>query len=194
MPACTTQEKIADQPLICNLFLPMPDTDFRDFLDDVDKLIRFAPEIVPAIESDLDAHARKKKKLRLEDRKFIQSQTADIPDLNIQEREILSQELKLAEGRPRMPADVTYVFMMLRGFLGSLSTKESRMFLRESMSLYGFLEQRGLKMPGVSTILDNVNALSYTTRELIFDRQVSRILQESLDDFKSLTIDSTAEQ
>ena len=192
MPACATQEKIADQPLICNLFLPMPDTDLRDFLDEVENFIRFAPEIVPAIESDLDAHARKKKKLRLEDRKFIQSQTADIPDLNIQEREILSQELKLADGRPRMPADVTYMFMMLRGFLGSLSTKESRMFLRESMSLYGFLEYRGLKMPGVSTILENVNALSYSTRELIFDRQVSRILQESLDDFKSLTIDSTA--
>ena len=93
MPACATQEKIADQPLICNLFLPMPDTDLRDFLDEVENFIRFAPEIVPAIESDLDAHARKKKKLRLEDRRFFQSQTSDIPYLNIQEREILSEEL-----------------------------------------------------------------------------------------------------
>ncbi len=192
MTACATQEKIPNQPLISNLFLPMPDTDFRDFLDEVDKLIRFAPEIIPAIESDLDAHARNKKKLRLEDRKFFQSQTPDIPDLNIQEREILSQELELAEGRPRMPAEVVYVFLMLRGFLGSLSTKESQMFLRESMSLHGFLEQRGLKMPGRSTICENINAVSYQTRELIFDRQVKRILQETLDDFKNLTIDSTA--
>jgi hypothetical protein len=81
---------------------------------------------------------------------------------------------------------------MLRGFLGSLSAKQSRRFLRESMSLYGFLESRGLKMPGVSTILDNLNVVSHKTRELIFDRQIGRVLQEDLDDFKTLTIDSTA--
>ena len=32
MPACATQKTIADQPTISNLFLPVPDTDFRDFL------------------------------------------------------------------------------------------------------------------------------------------------------------------
>ncbi len=192
MPACATQKTIADQPTISNLFLPVPDTDFRDFLDEVSELARFAPEIITAIEGDLDAHAREKKKLRLADRKFLESRTADLPELDIDEGEHLSEELTLEVGRPRMPADAVYVFLMMRGFLGSLSAKQSRRFLRESMSLYVFLESRGLKMPGVSTILDNLNVLSHKTRELIFDRQIAQVLQEELDDFKALTIDSTA--
>ena len=192
MPACATQKTIDDLAFVGNLFLPVPDTDFRDFLDEVAELARFAPEIIEAINGDLDAHAREKKSLRLADRKFFESRTADLPDLDIKECELPSEALTLEVGRPRMPADAVYVFLMLRGFLGSLSTKQSRRFLRESMSLYGLLECRGLKMPGVSTILDNLNVLSHKTRELIFDRQIARILQEDLDDFKALTIDSTA--
>jgi hypothetical protein len=192
MPACATQKRIADQTPIRNLILPVPDTDFHEFLAEVDELAGFAPEIIAAIEGDLDAHAREKKKLRLEDRKFFESQTEDLPELGIEDGELLSAELTLDVGRPRMPADAVYVFLMMRGFLGSLSTKQSRRFLRESMSLYGFLETRGLKMPGVSTILDNLNVITHKTRELIFNRQIARILKEELDDFKMLTIDSTS--
>ena len=47
-------------------------------------------------------------------------------------------------------------------------------------------------MPGVTTIIDNLNVISQKTRELIFDRQIARILGEGLDDFKALTIDSTS--
>ena len=192
MPACATQKTIADQPSISNLFLPVPDTDFRDFLEEVAELARFAPEIIVAIEGDLDAHAREKKKLRLADRKFYESRTEDLPELDIEDIERSTDDLTLAIGRPRMPGEAVYVFLMLRGFLGSLSTKQSRRFLRESMSLYGWLQSRGLKMPGVSTILDNLNVISHQTRELIFDRQIARILGEELDDFKTLTIDSTS--
>jgi len=192
MPACATQEKITDQPAISNLFLPVPDTDFRDFLEEVDEVVRFAPEIITAIEGDLDAHACRKKKLRVEDRKFFESHTEDLPHLGIEDAGLLSEALTLGVGRPRMPAEAVYVFLMLRGFLGSLSTKQSRRFLHESMSLYEWLQSRGLEMPGVSTILDNLNVISHKTRELIFDRQIALILREKLDDFKKLTIDSTS--
>ena len=47
-------------------------------------------------------------------------------------------------------------------------------------------------MPGVSTILDNLNVITHATRTLIFDRQIAYVLQEGLDDFKALTIDSTS--
>ena len=100
MTACATGEKIADTNPYCNLILPIPDTDFRDFLDEVEQLAGFAPEIIEAIEKDLDVHAREKKKLRLEDRRFFEGRTAELPELDIEEEEdILATELKLAMGR-----------------------------------------------------------------------------------------------
>ena len=149
MPTCATEEKKSDSTPLSNLIVPVPDTDFRDFLDEVEELARFAPEIIEAIEKDLDANAREKKKLRLEDRRFFEGRTADLPELDIEERNILAAELNLAAGRPRMPAYAVYVFVMIRGFLGSLTTKPARRFLRVSMSLYGFFQSRGCKVPGV---------------------------------------------
>ena len=69
-----------------------------------------------------------------------EGRTADLPELDIEEENILAAELNLGAGRPRMPAYAVYVFVMIRGFLGSLTTKPARRFVRESMSLYGFLQ------------------------------------------------------
>lgn len=192
MPACATEQNNSVETPLSNLILPIPDTDFRDFLDEVEELAKFAPQIIEAIENDLDANAREKKKLRQEDCRFFASATADFAQLNIQEADILAGELNLGTGRPRMPAYGVYVFLMIRGFLGSLTTKAARRFLRESMSLYGFVQARGLRMPAVTTILENVNLVSHETRELIFDQQIGYILQEQYEDFSKLTIDSTA--
>ncbi len=55
MSACATQERIVKRPPVGNLILPVPDTDFRDSLDEVDGLARYAPRIIEAITKDLDA-------------------------------------------------------------------------------------------------------------------------------------------
>ena len=191
-PARATQNSSPDFPWPSNLILPVPDTDFREFLDEGEQMARSAPEIVEEIERDLDAHAREKKRLRQEDRKFFESQTEELPEWEIAEDEILAAKLTLEAGRPRMSGHLVDVFLMLRGFLGSLSSKPARRFLRESMSRHGFLQDRGLSMPGWTTILENVNAVSYGTRELIFDKQIAFVLQEGLDDFKESTLDSTS--
>ena len=108
--------------------MPVPDTDFREFLDEVEQMARSAPEIVEEIERDLDAHAREKKRLRQEDRKFFESQTEELPEWEIAEDQILAAKLTLEAGRPRMSGPLVYVFLMLRGFLGSLSSKPARRF------------------------------------------------------------------
>ena len=40
---------------LSNLIFPVPDADSRDFMDEVKKLARFAPESIEAMEKDLDA-------------------------------------------------------------------------------------------------------------------------------------------
>ena len=58
----------------------------------------------------------RRKKLRLEDRRFYESRTAELAELEIEEEEeILATELKLAMGRPRMAASAVYLFLMIRG-------------------------------------------------------------------------------
>ncbi len=61
-------QKSTDQPSNPSLFLTLPDTDFRNYLQEVDHFIREAPEITAAIECDLDAHAREKKLRRIQGR------------------------------------------------------------------------------------------------------------------------------
>ena len=91
---------------------------YLNFLDEVEELAGFAAQIIEAIEKDLDAHAREKKKLRLEDRRFFEGRTAELPELDIG----LATELKLAMGRPRI---TVYVFLMTRGFHDETGTAVS---------------------------------------------------------------------
>ncbi len=49
MSTCVTQKMIVEPSPIYNLILPIPDTDFRDFLDEVDELFCHALGIIEAI-------------------------------------------------------------------------------------------------------------------------------------------------
>ena len=96
MAACAIRKMLPETVTVGNLFLPLPDTDFREYLDEIEALAKSAPEIIASIEKDLDVHARKEKKIRLEDKKFLESHTADLPKLDIRDRNILAEELNLA--------------------------------------------------------------------------------------------------
>jgi hypothetical protein len=192
MKTCATQEKIVERFPAGYLFLPVPDTYFRDFLLEVEELARFAPEIIIAIEKDLDAHAKEKKIIRLADKKYYKNKMASLPGLSIKEQKILAENLNIGIGRPRMPAYLVYVFLMIRGFIGTLTSRQAKMFLLESMTLCGFLLKHKFEMPGITTILENVNMVSNATRDLVHDRQLKLIREEELDDFKETTIDSTS--
>lgn len=193
-PAAATPQKFTGISCSGNLISPVPDTDLREFLEEVDELLQFAPDLAEKIDQDLDSLARKKKRFRLADREFHQSGTADLPALDLPEREGNDDEatLALGEGRPRMSAAAVFLYMMLRGFLGSLTSKTARRMILESMSLHDFLHRHGLERPGWTTMLENVNAVSSATRSFIMDRQIELVLKEDLDDFTEATIDSTA--
>ena len=193
-PAAAAPQKISKISSSGNLISPLPDTDLRDFLDEVDELVSFAPQIIEKIEQNLDSHALKKKRLREQDREFFQNQTAKLPELDLPERDPSAgpSPPALQEGRPRMSAAAVFLYMMLRGFLGSLTSKSARRMILESISLDDYLHRHGLKRSGETTILENVNAESLETRNFIMDRQIELVIHEGLDDFKELTIDSTS--
>lgn len=191
MKACAAHHNLPSSTPVGNIFLPVPDTDFRDFLKQSEELVRFAPEILEAIEQDLDEHGKKKKKVRLADKRFVEELTGELPGIQVVESLVSDSELRLDIGRPRLPAYLAYIFLMIRGELGSVTRREDVTFIRESISLYSFLQERGYQMPKTTTILENINAVSNETRELIFESQLRFILEEGLDDFKDLIIDST---
>ena len=60
------------------------------------------------------------------------------------------------------------------------------------MTLKLWLEHLGLELPPASTLSDNLNAVSNSTRSLIHQVQLRYILQGGLDDFQKCLIDSTA--
>jgi hypothetical protein len=59
------------------------------------------------------------------------------------------------------------------------------------ISLHSFLVGRHLCLPAETTMIENTNQIGAATQEPIFKRQIEDILEEGLDDFKALTIDST---
>jgi hypothetical protein len=147
---------------------------------------------VERIDRDLDLHAKKKKLLRLVDEQFLAGQTPDLPKLQIQLRARKLDEIELEVGRPRTEAYVVYLFLMLRGWAGGCKDQYARLLLEESMTLKLWLEHLGLELPPASTLSDNLNAVSNSTRSLIHQVQLRYILQGGLDDFQKCLIDSTA--
>jgi hypothetical protein len=187
-----TQGNVREFDGINNLFLLAPDTEFHDFLNEIDDLAKFSPEILAELDRDLNHYGKEKKKLRLADKAFYQGRTPDLPRFQLEQVSLDWKDFELTIGRPRMPAYWVFVFLMIRGYKNSVTSREAFTFVKESMSLHVFLHRRGYRMPGRTTILENTNAVSNSTRDLIHDCQIRKIKQEGLDDFKKLLIDSTS--
>ncbi len=172
-----------------------PGSELKEMLNEALDLVRRRPEILARIEADQEIVALAKKKRRLADQRWEASLVPDFPQLSGEEVAALPPEPVLLEtGRPRMPAEVAYVFLMLQGYLGSVTDRRARDQLLESRTLHQFLHGRGLGMPGWSTILEQVNAVSVETRNFILDAQLQTISEAGLDDFVEVTVDSTAVQ
>ena len=174
------------------VFLTPIDSQLNDFLNEIHQIAFFEPSIVERIDEDLDLHAKKKKLLRLADAEFLAGQTLDLPKLQLQLRELKIDDIQLEEGRPRTDAYSVYLFLMLRGFNGGCKDQSARLLLEESITLKLWLEHLGLELPPASTLSENLNAVSNSTRSLIHQAQLRYILQGGLDDFQKCFIDSTA--
>ncbi|MCI0621115.1 MAG: hypothetical protein L0387_05490 [Acidobacteria bacterium] len=186
-----TVPALPSQPLP-RLFLMPVDSQLHQFLVETHHIVEFEPAILDRIEVDLDAYGLKKKLLREADRRFLEGQTLDLPRLKIELCQIDPASLQLEVGRPRMEAYTVYLFLMLRGRVGGCKDQEGRLLQEESMTLHWWLENLGLSLPPASTLSENLNAVSNATRDFIHKAQLRYIINERLDDFSSLYLDSTA--
>ena len=175
------------------LFLNSPASSLSTFLSECLDLVSREPKILERIEADQDIYGKNKKKRRLLDQKWELSQNPKLCDIHLNSTEIKADELSLQSGCPRMAPLLVYLFLMLRGRFGGLKTQEMQLLLQESVSLEVFFHNFGLKkLPGSSTIVDNINSVNQKTLDFIFESQIRMIIEEKLDDFKDLTFDSTS--
>jgi len=173
--------------------MPQPETELSDICNEVQHIAKQDPKILELIAADQDKHAKEEKKKRIIDKQWIQNRMTPLPDMESALKvEIETEELTLEQGRKRMTPQVVLFFLILRGYIGGFKAKATQTLLQESMTIHNFLERNGIKMPGWSTIIDNVNQVCNQTRSYILNSQLASVLGEGLDDLKELTIDSTS--
>ena len=175
------------------LFWLAPDSELKQVVETALDLVRRMPAILTRIDEDQDILGLAKKQRRQVDACWQASFTDCFPGLTLPEPpDLEARGLPLEQGRPRMPAEVVYLFFTLQGYLGSISDRRARDQLLESHTLNLYLRNRGLRFPGWTTILENVNAISVETRSFILDAQLAMIREDELDDFSAVIVDSTA--
>lgn len=173
--------------------MPQPETELSALCREVEQIAKQDPKILELIVADQDKHAKEEKKNRILDRQWRESKLTHLPGMEPSLRvEIKAEELTLEQGRKRMAPQIVLFFLILRGYIGGFKAKATHTFVKESMTIYNFLDRNSFKMPGWSTIIDNVNQVCNQTRSYILNSQLARILGERLDDLAELTIDSTS--
>lgn len=167
------------------------DTRLSDILKNAFRLLERNPEILEKIDQDLDAYALGKKKKRLADAAWAREHSLSL-GLRVKESE-KAVEPELDVGRPRMASIAAYLFVILRGYMSSLTDRQATERIKDSRTVQYYFQTYGLgALPARTTIHDNVQAISFETREYILFCQHLMILDEDLDDFSKLTLDSTA--
>jgi hypothetical protein len=156
-------------------------------------LFRANPSLRTAIEQDQDAYGIEKKRLRLLDAQWYQDQM-QVNEVNLFEASDKLQEssakIRLSSTKARMDPELVFIFLLIRSYLGSIKAERSITFIKESKFIDILLGNYGLaKVPGASTILDQLNALSDKTTAMLLKASIK--LASSELDIRKVYIDST---
>ena len=176
-----------------NLFLLPSDTEMTKFIGEVLNLGEIFPEIYLRIARDQDKLAKSKKDIRFLDWLHVHGKNSDIPGLHAGTAPNARPSAPpLGKGRPRMSSELVFLFMGLRGYWGSISDRDACERMRDSVTLHVFFKNMEVSLPGATTILENINCVSPETRNFIFKCQLKHIMDEGLDDFLKVQMDSTS--
>jgi len=184
--------KYSTNKISYNLFLTTSDATFAKYCEEVLSLGEKFPDIYKKISHDQDVHAKKKKLERMLDRQYEESKTLSLPGLDPQLKPLSIDEIELEKGRPRMDVELVLLFLLLRGFYGSVSDRNVSDRFKDSITLYVLLDNLNTTLPAPTTILENINALSNETRDYIFTCQLDDIFASKTDNFSYAIFDSTS--
>jgi hypothetical protein len=178
------------------LFHSAPESKFKIELNEVLQLYLKNPSIEKSIISDQDTYGKSKKIGRLMDKAWVEKKLGSLfPDIDdhTKAKKLQKESLVLAAGRPRMDPMLVYVYSWIRGLLGGSPKNQAvQTMLVESRTFEIFLMNCGVKMPGSSTVIDNLNIISKKTMEIISQAQLEQIKSEGLDNFEQCVMDSTS--
>ena len=175
-----------------NLILTTSNTELTKFCEEVFLLGEKYPEIYRKIQYDQDVRGKKKKHLRHAERQYLLNKTPDLPGLDIGQSDLLNHEIILEPGRPRMRPELVLLFLLLRGYYGSVTDRAACERLKDSMTLYVLFGNLNVKVPSPIAILENINSLSNETRDFVYKCQLEDIFSNDLDDFSYVLFDSTS--
>jgi len=178
---------------ISMLFVMAADSELLAFLEEIHELVVGCPDLLKWVDCDLDRHGLRKKALRQADAAWIAGRSGLLlPEGAAVSSTSDDKAAGLDRGRPRTPAYVVLVALLLRGFFGQgFKASDVDMMMQESMTLRVFFANLGLNMPKRSTLTELVNAVSNATRLRILDAQIAQILRLGWDDFSTILQDST---
>ena len=149
------------------------------------------PEIEEQIQVELDNHALQQKQNRLANKVHAIENQPDLIDKSKLDGD--SAPLQLNSGRPRaIPNGMLLFLLVLRGCHGSVTTQEVLELVNDSKTIELIKEYYGCKSLKANTMRENLNIISPQVGPLIFKCQIQLILDELLDDFSEVLIDSTA--
>ena len=166
-------------------------SELNSFVNQAIEITYQFPELVSEVDRDLDIHGLKKKAIRDADSRYFEQLCpsfdafADLPKTDV-------CSLHLEQGRPRMPAMVVLVLLLLRGWIGGPKSCDFQLVLKESITLHGFFEVHCCHVPGASTVADNVNAVREETLQLLMRSQLCYAKTKGLETFEDMIADSTA--
>jgi hypothetical protein len=119
------------------------DTKMAKVLEEAVELIKKYPGMIERIKQDQKLDAKKSKLPRVLDGRWEKDQTLPLPlekMLANGGEDFVAEDLELKVGRPRLKAEVVYLFMALRGCYGSVCGESSWDRFADSMTLRYYTE------------------------------------------------------